>query len=540
MNLKEVKQQVQKAATMNTLDKAINFFSPARALSRMKSRTAIALLGSYTGASKSRRSLSGWDVFGSDADTDILTDLPDLRGRSRDLCRNNPLAGGAIKTKVTNVIGTGLRFQSRIKRDVLGLDDEAATKLERLIEREWRLFWDSKEADLARILNGHAITRMVYRQEKENGDVFVLLPRRPRKGVVYDLRVQVVEADRVCNKDDAADTTTLAGGIQRDRDGAPVTCHILKHHPGSIANGISREWEERRFYNDKTGLPNILHFYNPTRPGQSRGVPDLAPVIELFKQLGRYTEAEVMAAVVAGLFTVFVESDMGAGSSPLSSTFQYADDAGNKSSASDNDVKLGNGLIIDLAQGEKISTANPGRPNQAFDSFVMSLLRQIGAGLEIPFEILIKHFTKSYSAARAALLELWKYVLSERQLLTDNFLRPLQEVWMYEAVAKGRIPAPGFFDDPSIRRAYLSGSWVGPVKGQIDELKEVKAARERLDGRLSTLADETAELTGQDWDDNHVQQVKERNAQIRDGLLAEPDPADDGYDPDEPPDGDEE
>jgi lambda family phage portal protein len=348
---------------------------------------------------------------------------------------------------------------------------------------------------------------------------------------VYDLRLQIVEADRGCNKDNAMDTETLAGGIEKDKDGAPVRYHFLKHHPGSMALGKAMEWEVRDAFNSKTGLRNVLHIYNPTRPGQSRGVPDLAAVIEPLKQLGRYTEAEIMAAVVSGLFTVFIESESGA------SDFDYSKigtEVGH--AAGDKDMKLGNGMIVGLDPGDKITSANPGRPNQAFDPFVQSVLRQIGVALELPFEILIKHFTKSYSAARAALLELWKYVLSERQLVADNFLRPVQEVWMYEAVAKGRIPAPGFFDDPAIRRAYLAGSWVGPTKGQIDELKEVKAARERIDGRLSTLARETAELTGADWDDNHVQQVKERNAQIRDGLLAYP-TADDFEDV--LPDGDE-
>jgi len=404
VSLREVKEKTSKAFTMNIVDKAINFLSPSAALVRLKSRAAISLLSSYVGASKSRRSLSSWQTMGSDADTDILGDLPTLRERSRDLCRNNPLAGGAIKTKITNVIGTGLRFQSRIKRDVLGLDEEAASKLERLIEREWRLFWDSRDADLARTLTGHAITRMVYGQEKENGDVFVLLPRRTRKGVPYDLRLQIIEADRVCNKDHGPDTHTLAGGIEKDADGAPKNYHILKYHPGAIAKGNTLEWQVRSAFNAKTGLRNVIHFYNPTRPGQSRGVPDLAAVIEPLKQLGRYTEAEIMAAVVSGFFTVFVESDLGAGGGPLGQTFQYADDAGNRSSGSDKDVKLGNGLILDLAPGEKVSTANPGRPNQAFDPFIMAIMRQIGVGLEIPFEILIKHFTASYSAARAALL----------------------------------------------------------------------------------------------------------------------------------------
>jgi len=531
MSLREVKEKI-KSVKLNSIDKAVAFFNPVAGRRRLKARIAMELFGGYEGASRSRRGLKEWLPGGGDADTDILTDLPGLRERSRDLCRNNPLAAGAIKTKITNVIGTGLRFQSQIKRDVLGLDDEAADNLERLIEREWRMFWDSKDVDLARTLNGHAITRMVYNQEKENGDVFVLLPRRTRTGSVYDLRLQIVEADRVCNKDNAPDTDTLAAGIEKDRDGAPVRYHIITHHPGSITLGDSMKWESRSAFNPRTGLRNVLHIYNPTRPGQSRGVPDLAAVIEPLKQLGRYTDAEIMAAVVSGLFTVFVETGDGAADFDYS---KIGTEVGQNSS--DKDLKLSNGMIVGLGPGEKISSANPGRPNQAFDNFVQAILRQIGVGLELPFEILIKHFTKSYSAARAALLELWKYVLSERQLVADNFLRPVQEVWMYEAVAKGRIPAPGFFDDPAVRRAYLAGAWVGPTKGQIDELKEVKAARQRIDGRLSTLARETAELTGADWDDNHVQQVKEQTAQIRDGLLTEPVVDDFG---DEPAEGDTE
>ena len=148
-------------------------------------------------------------------------------------------------------------------------------------------------------------------------------------------------------------------------------------------------------------------------------------------------------------------------------------------------------------------------------------MRQIGVGLEIPFEILIKHFTASYSAARAALLEFWKYVVTERQWLTDNFLKPVYEVWLYEAIVTGRIAAPGFFADPSIKAAYLGAVFVGQSKGQIDELKDVKAAKERLAAKLTTLEQETTEMTGGDWEKNHIQQVKERQKQLDDGLIQE-------------------
>ncbi|MCF3774148.1 phage portal protein, partial [Salmonella enterica] len=35
----------------------------------------------------------------------------------------------------------------------------------------------------------------------------------------------------------------------------------------------------------------------------------LAPVIEALKQLGRYTDSELVSAVVSGLFTVFVKTE---------------------------------------------------------------------------------------------------------------------------------------------------------------------------------------------------------------------------------------
>lgn len=476
---------------------------------------AMAVANAYDGASKTRRALKEWSTFGNDADTDILADLPTLRERSRDLVRNNPLATGAIKTKVTSVIGTGLRLQSRIDREILPLTDDQADAWESKTEREWRLFWESKDTDVARTLNGHEITRQVYQQQKENGDVFVLLPRVKRNGSPYALKLQVIEADRITNKDNATDTETLAGGVEKDTYGAPLKYHVLRHHPGNIGFAVHK-WDEISAFGKAAGLRNIIHVFNPTRPGQSRGVPDLAPVIEKIKQLGKYTDAEIMAAVISSYFTVFIETDMGP------AAFDYTNlgqETGAKST--DKDYKLGNGLILELAKGEKVHDANPGRPNSSFDQFVLAVMRQIGVALELPFEILIKHFTSSYSASRAALLELWKYVVSERRWLTDNFLKLVYEIWMYEAVALGRIAAPGFLNDPATRAAYLGCDFIGPAKGQINESLEVKAAKQRVDGGFSTLAAETSQLTGGDWEKNHTQQVKEQNARLNDGLLKE-------------------
>ena len=103
-----------------------------------------------------------------------------------------------------------------------------------------------------------------------------------------NLKLQVVEADRVSNPNSKIDTDAMAGGIEKDRYGAPVAYHVSRYHPGNQFSTGGQKWRRVPAFGAQTGLRNIIHLYNPTRPGQSRGVPDLAPVIEPLKQLGRY------------------------------------------------------------------------------------------------------------------------------------------------------------------------------------------------------------------------------------------------------------
>jgi len=134
--------------------------------------------------------------------------------------------------------------------------------------------------------------------------------------------------------------------------------------------------------------------------------------------------------------------------------------------------------------------------------------------------VLIKHFTASYSASRAALLDAWRFFRNRRVWVSDGFCQPIYEAWMDEAVSIGRITAPGYFQKPAIRQAWLQATWVGDSPMQIDPVKEVEAADKRLSIGVSTLAEETMQLTGGIWSDKLRQQVKERKARLKGGLIA--------------------
>ncbi len=488
-------------------DHVVNYFNPVKGRVRLQSRVMMALTGGYTSGSRKKRAFKNWQVSSGDADSDLLPDLPLIRERSRDLVRNTPLAAGAINTAVTNVVGTGLKLNSMIDANYLGLSEEEAEIWEANAEREFNLWAESQECDAARTLNFYGHQDQAFRSTLENGDIFYILPFIKRPGSPYGLKLQAVEADRVSNENWQGDSDKLAGGVQLDEHGAPTAYHILQTHPG-IVSKKNRKWTKVDAFGKESGRRNVLHLFDQRRPGQRRGAPYLAPVIEALKQIGRYTDAELMAAVVSGMFTVFVKSDA---DEPFGSTSTNSDE--------NPEYSLGNGAIVGLGHGDSIESANPGRPNTAFDPFVMSILRQIGSALEIPFELLIKHFTASYSASRAAFMEAWKFFKKRRKWLEDYFCQPIYEAIMYEAVATGRILAPGFIEDIRIRKAYLGSKWVGPGKGQIQEKTEVEAAQLRVDGGFSTVAQETAEMNGGDWVRNHQQRTKENKARKKAGLV---------------------
>ena len=496
---------------LNWIDRAVNYVSPSLGLKRARSRAVMALAGGYAGGQTNRRQTTSWRPGGADADSDIMPDLEMLRERSRDLCRNAPLAAGAINTKVTSIVGAGLRLHPRIDREVLGLEDEAADGLERQIVREFG-HW-ARHCDYTRGQTFWELQSLVFRQVLENGDVFILLPFKEYPGSPYGTKLQLVEADRVINENNVHDTPTLSGGVEKDAGGVPLRYHILKGHPGNVFFN-NTEWTKVDAF-QPSGRPNVIHLFDKRRPGQSRGVPDLAPVIETLKQLDKYTEAEIMAAVISSMFTVFVKTEGGGELVPMAPTSEV----GGKTT--DEDYKLGVGAMIGLAGDESVEFANPSRPNTAFDPFVLAILRQIGVALELPYEILIKHFAASYSASKGALMEAWRFFRARRYWLANRLCDPVYAAFFEEAVARGRIAAPGFIGgDPIIREAYLGADWIGPGRGQLDELKEAKAIRERLDVGLTTLEMETAEYNGGDWERNHTQQVKELTTRTEAGLGA--------------------
>lgn len=466
--------------------------------------------GGYRGGRRDRRPLRNWRPKGGDANADTLLDLPDLRARSRDLERTAPIATGAIATTTTNVIGDGLALQASIDGQALGLTPEQADQYEREHEREWALF--CKRADLTGVQCFEEMQELAFRSAKQSGDALLVRRYKKRPGDVYGTKVQLIEADRLCNPNYAADSDTIVGGVEVDADGQHVAYHVAKKHPGSLRLA-GNEWT-RLPARDDQGRTLAIHLFDRTRPELTRGVPYLAPVVEHLKQISDYSDAEVTAAVVGAMFTVFITS-------PEDEQDNPAVGERGDSNLEDNEVKLGNGAVNSLAPGEKIEFANPSRPNANFDPFMEAFLRQVGVALELPYELLVKHFTASYSASRAALEMAWQFFRKQRSRFA---WRVCQEVygWLIdEAVAMGRLARPGYFADPVIRDAWLGAEWIGPSRASLNPKAEAEADEIDIRNRVKTREQVVIERTGGDIDKKIEQLEREDKALRAAGLVQE-------------------
>jgi len=519
----------------NILDRAIAAVAPAWASQRQLARARMDVMSaldklmpqpqpqvsaSLDGAPAAPSGSAGrwWRSMARDARADTLHLLPTQRGASRELARTSPIAVGAINTNVDRVVGTGLALSAQPNRAVLGWTVDQALEWKGLVQREFSLYADSTECDMAQELNFYQQQGLVLRSALESGDCFTLLPDGQRTATQpYALRLQVLEADRVGNPLGQMDTARIAGGVRLSDAGAPEAYHLYDQHPGGWLPGqggamFAGRWIDRL---GRSGRRRMLHHYRKLRPGLPRGVPYLAPIIDCIKQISRYTEAEIMAAVITAYLTVFIETPTGA-SAPV------FDGRTPGAGAPGQEIGLGMGAVVGLAPGEKPHTVNPGRPNPNFEPFILAVIKQMGMALGLPYELLVKQFNASYSASKAALLDAWVYFRGVRTWLSLSFCQPVYETWMAEAVAIGRIPAPGFFSDPLLRWAYTRAAWPGDSMGSINPKDEVAAYVSAIDARLMTRERAEWELWGSDFNETFDQKQGEQDRLRAADLLPTP------------------
>lgn len=488
--------------------------SPQWALNRRNAKSM--LNGRYDAASTSTAIFQEFLTSTTDADSSVDWDRKKLIERDRDLIRNVPVASAIIKRTCNSAIGSnGLTLHSQIDKDFLGFSDEKAAVWQRQAENIWRSFAESEESDIERQINFQEKTYLTLQSELEGGDCFTLFINKKRPGSEFNLKLQTVEGEFVSTPNNLRSNDKIVEGVGKDSNNAPSNYHFSKFHPGDRINFKGQEWTSRKIF-DSRGRRNILHHYDKIRPGQTRGVPVLGPATGKLLQLGRLSDAELMASVVNAYYALIVQG-------PVNDTANVKKNPSESNSTlgDDDNLTLGSGIIARVAPGSKVEGFDSKRPNINFWEFFKSIVIEIGAMAGVPMSSILIQYDKSYSASRGEQLIAWDYFLSKRTHIAINLCQPTYAALMDEAVFKGMISAPGYFNNINIRNAFLGSpyqQWTGPIRPAIDELKEARALEVYHNMKAQSLKEIIAKTTGKNDLRVHEQIVREHNLRVNAGI----------------------
>ena len=220
-----------------------------------------------------------------------------------------------------------------------------------------------------------------------------------------------------------------------------------------------------------------------------------------------------MAAVIKAYFAIFLTSN----DSSTNDIRDALDAFGDATSGMTYDEKreILNGINLDmgsvnlLPDGVDVKAVDGSRTMSTFEPFTSTLFTQIGAACNVSADVILNRFQASYSASRAALMQAAATFKTRRTWFVRDFCQPVYEAWLAEAIAIGRIKAPGYGSDPKITKAWSRAEWFGPTMGLLDPVKEITAAAMKRKYGFSTGEREAAEISGTDYDDNIAQLASE-------------------------------
>lgn len=434
----------------------------------------------WKGAERSR--LRTWADALISPDAELWYDLQTLRGRSRNLVRDNAHAASAVRVWVENVVGQGLQYHPLVMQADESLDTTANAEL-----RRWWKRWGTRSiCTVDRRMAWLDVERMAARNEFVDGE-FLAIERTGRGVNEFGYALQLIDPDQLdesLTQPATKSRNAIRMGVEVDEWGQPLFYHFWPDHPNDLIYG-------RR---DRIVIPAaaVLHYFEPLRPGQTRGVPRLAPVMSRLKLVDSYDEAALAAAVAGACNAILYEQTEEA---------DLTDDE-DVDPAGEIPVDLEPAMSRLLPKGVKPHAIAVNYPNGSHDAFTNSELRAVAAGLGIAAHAMTGNVAESnYSAFRAAELQQRDVFRAEHRRIATHVHSRVLRAALKQSVFYGQVELGGVD-----WRRYANHEFTGRGFAWTDPEKDLKAAERELALRLTTrsrLAMESGrsfEEILQEWD----------------------------------------
>ena len=454
-------------------------------LNRLRGRVARAihpgLQTQFKGAVLGRLT-ADWVFAPLSADAEVMGNLFMLRGRSRELVRNNAWANRYVGLNGSNVIGSnGIVLQARLGNDDLNRATEAAwRRWGRAVTQDGRLSWIDAQhtAERTELVDGECFVRMIRGFDNDFG-----------------FALQFIDADQLdvsFNRPRAEGQNEIRLGVEVDAQGARVAYHFYTGLQGDV-NAMDRE---------RKAIPadQIVHYYTPYRLNQTRGIPRFTPIMYDLNMLRGYQEAELVAARMGAAKTGFFEAP--------------SDDAVNYDTDKEKlQISAEPGSPEQLPPGWTFNAWSPEHPTTAYPDFTAATLRSISSGLDVSYMSLTSDLTRAnFASSRVGLLaerDSWR-VRQRRSM--EHFSEPIFGAWVEMALLAGQL------DTGVSVSMYIEGKqWQPRGWTWVDPLKDVQAAVMAKKNRI-TSGQKIVAAMGEDLGDIYDDHAREQEISDRSGV----------------------
>lgn len=431
--------------------------------------------------------------------------LGTIRNRARAGARNDPWIGTALDKLTSNGVGTGIHCKPMWGDDTL----KAAIKA---LWNPW-----TREADADGVSDWYGLQGLAWRSWHEAGEVFIRFRnRRPEDGLAVPLQLQLIEAEQCPSElyEVASNGNQVRAGIEFNAIGRRVAYWMYRNHPGDYAHD-SRAGELVR-----VPAEQILHIFEPLRPGQLRGIPRAQSILVRAFTADKLDDAVLERHHIANLFTLFYTSATSPELEPRSGMLDEMTD--------DTDVDgtplagLEPGTGQELPPGMKPEFSNPPQAGADYAEFIRGHLMAIAARLGVPYEVMTGDLRNVSDRALRLILNEFKRLLETWQWLwfIPQFCQPVREAWFDAAVMSGALEIPGYADlrDEAVETLWVPMGW--PYSHPVQDVTaDVKAIRGGLASRTGVNL-----ARGEDAEQIDAEQQADNNRADELGLVYDTDP----------------